>query len=256
MLAELAGRPLSILRCPGGVGEECFFQKHHADTLGKHVHSIRLREKEGGSDRYLYIDDVAGVIDLVQMNAIEFHPWGARTDDPERPDRMVFDLDPGPGVSWQDLIRAAEEVRGRLREARLESFVRLSGGKGVHVVVPIRRGPPWDDVKAFCSSFAEALATQKPLTYLATASKAKRKGRIFIDWLRNVRGATSVVSWSLRARGGAPVAMPLRWEELRRTTASDMYDMSRALRRAARLRADPWEGMATLDQPLPALNAD
>ena len=132
-----------------------------------------------------------------------------------------------------------------------ESFVRLTGGKGVHVVAPIRRGPDWAEVKAFCEAFADAMVTSSPLTYVATASKTKRKGRIFIDWLRNARGATSVASWSLRARPGAPVVMPLRWEDLSATTSSSMYDLNSARQRAARLRRDPWQGLDTLDQRLP-----
>lgn len=251
ILPELIGRPLSILRCPDGTGATCFFQKHHTDALGAQVRYARLREKAGGTDRYLYIEDEAGLLELVQMNAIEFHPWGAYADAPDRPDRMVFDLDPAPDIAWPALIEAARDVRARLREAGLESFVRLTGGKGVHVVAPIRRGPDWAEVKAFCEAFADAMVASSPLTYVATASKAKRKGRIFIDWLRNARGATSVASWSLRARPGAPVVMPLRWEDLSATTSSSMYDLNSARQRAVRLRRDPWQGLDTLDQRLP-----
>ncbi|MFC4821267.1 DNA ligase D [Dokdonella ginsengisoli] len=251
ILPELIGRPLSILRCPDGTGATCFFQKHHADALGAQVRYVRLREKAGGSDRYLYIDDEAGLLELVQMNTIEFHPWGAYADAPDRPDRMIFDLDPAPDVAWPALIEAARDVRAKLREAGLESFVRLTGGKGVHVVAPIRRGPDWAEVKAFCEAFADAMVASSPLTYVATASKAKRRGRIFIDWLRNTRGATSVASWSLRARPGAPVAMPLRWEDLSSASSSSMYDLAAAQRRAARLRRDPWQGYDALDQRLP-----
>jgi bifunctional non-homologous end joining protein LigD len=251
ILPELIGRPLSILRCPDGAGATCFFQKHHTDALGAQVRYARLREKAGGSDRYLYIDDEAGLLELVQMNTIEFHPWGAYADAPDRPDRMIFDLDPAPDIAWPALIEAARDVRAKLREAGLESFVRLTGGKGVHVVAPIRRGPDWAEVKAFCEAFADAMVASSPLTYVATASKAKRKGRIFIDWLRNARGATSVASWSLRARPGAPVAMPLRWEDLSSASSSSMYDLASALRRAARLRRDPWQGYDALDQRLP-----
>lgn len=253
ILPELVGRPLSILRCPDGAGAACFFQKHHTDALGEKVRFARLREKGGGSDRYLYIEDEAGLLELVQMNAIEFHPWGAYADAPDRPDRLIFDLDPAPEVAWSALVEAARDVRGKLREAGLESFVRLTGGKGVHVVAPIRSGPDWDEVKAFCEGFADAMVASSPLTYVATASKAKRRGRIFIDWLRNARGATSVASWSLRARAGAPVAMPLRWEELSSASSASMYDLASARRRAARLRKDPWPGFEQLDQRLPRI---
>ncbi|MBN8727184.1 MAG: non-homologous end-joining DNA ligase [Xanthomonadales bacterium] len=255
LLPEIARRPLSVIRCPGGAGGACFFQKHHADTLGSNVESVPLEEADGDKADYLYIEDERGLIELVQMNTLEFHPWGARIDQPDQPDRLVFDLDPDPGIDWKTLTAAAREVRQRLAGAGLDSFVRLSGGKGVHVVAPIRRGPDWDHAKAFCAAVAEAMAQEQPLRYVATASKAKRKGRIFIDWLRNARGATSVASWSLRAREGAPVAVPLRWEELGRTKGSADYDIARALRRARSLKAHPWGDFAALDQALPSLNA-
>jgi len=254
LLREIAGRPLSILRCPDGTGAACFFQKHPADRLGSAVKSISLREKGGGSDRYLYVDDARGVLELVQMNTIEFHPWGARVDDPEKPDRLVFDLDPAPGVDWASLVAAAKDIRAELKKAALEGFPRLSGGKGLHVVVPFRRGPTWDQAKAFCETLAKTLAAAKPDRYLATASKAQREGRIFIDWLRNTRGATSVASWSLRAREGAPVAMPLRWEELVKMKTPAVFDLAAAAKRAKTLRSDPWPGFATTRQSLPSLH--
>ncbi len=243
LLPEVAGRPLSMLRCPDGVKGPCFFQKHHADSLGDHVHAVPIREKGvGATEDYVYIDDVAGLLDLVQMNVLELHPWGSRVDDVEHPDRLVFDLDPGEGVKWPAIKAAARDIRARLEEIGMRGFLRLSGGKGLHVVVPIAPGPGWAEAKAFCEAFADALATQAPDKYVATASKAKRKGVIFIDWLRNGRGATSVASWSLRARAGAGVAVPLRWDELGRTKSGADYNLERALRRAAGLRKDPWEG--------------
>ena len=243
LLPEVARRPLSMLRCPDGLKGQCFFQKHHADTLGPNVHAVPIREKGvGGLEDYVYIEDVEGLLDLVQMNVLELHPWGSRVEDVEHPDRLVFDLDPGEGVEWPALKAAARDIRARLEEIGMRGFLRLSGGKGLHVVVPIAPGPSWTEAKAFCEAFADALATQAPDRYVATASKAKRKGVIFIDWLRNGRGATSVASWSLRARAGAGVAVPLRWDELGRTRSGADYDLTRALRRAAGLRKDPWEG--------------
>ncbi|MCL1633458.1 DNA ligase D [Luteimonas sp. SX5] len=242
ILPEIARRPLSLLRCPDGLNGQCFFQKHHAGTLGQYVHAIPIREKDGGKDDYLYVEDVEGLLDLVQMNTLELHPWGSRIDDIEHPDLLVFDLDPGPGVKWKDVIAAARDVRARLEEIGMHSFVRLSGGKGLHVVLPIKPGPSWEQAKAFCEAFADAMATQAPDRYVATASKAKRQGVIFIDWLRNGRGATSVASWSLRARAGAGVAMPLRWDELGRTKSGAEFTMQRALTRASRLRKTVWEG--------------
>lgn len=251
LVPEIARRPLSLIRCPGGAGGQCFFQKHHADALGPTVGSVPLKETGGASAHYVFIEDAQGLLELVQMNTLEFHPWGAHIDAPDRPDLLVFDLDPAPGIDWKTMIAAAREVRDRLAQAGLESFVRLTGGKGLHVVAPIRPGPDWDEAKAFCAAFAEAMALEQPLRYLATASKARREGRIFIDWLRNARGATSVASWSLRARAGAPVAVPLRWEELGRTRASTDYDLARTLRRARSLKTHPWGDFAALEQHLP-----
>jgi len=253
LLPEIEKRPLSIIRCPDGAGATCFFQKHHADKLGAHVGSILLREKTG-SDRYLYVDDPRGVLELVQMNTLEFHPWGSRIDEPEKPDRLVFDLDPAPGIGWSDLVAAAKDVRARVREHGLESFARLSGGKGVHVVVPIRRGPLWDEAKAFCERIADEMAADEPDRYLATASKAAREGRIFIDWLRNARGATSVASFSLRARAGAPVAMPVKWEELARIRSPNAFDLVAALKRVKAMRAHPWGDYAKTKQSLPRVS--
>jgi bifunctional non-homologous end joining protein LigD len=189
---------------------------------------------------------------LVQMNTLEFHPWGSRIDAPEKPDRMVFDLDPAEGVGWKQVVAAARDVRARLREAGLESFVRVTGGKGLHVVAPFTRGPSWDELKHFCESFADAMTAHRPQSYVATMSKSKRSGKIFIDWLRNTRGATSVTSWSLRARAGAPVAVPLRWEDLGRVGASAAFPLDKAARRAVALRSDPWAEIGQLQQKLPS----
>ncbi|QNH19152.1 DNA ligase D [Xanthomonas sp. GW] len=250
LLQEVAGRPLSLLRCPDGAGGECFFQKHNNRALGEHVHAIALKQKSGTED-YLYIDDLAGLLELVQMNTLELHPWGSTVDDPEHPDRLVFDLDPGEGVSWTQIKAAAREIRIRLRETGLESFVRLSGGKGLHVVVPIVPGADWEQARDFCEAFAQALAGSAPERYVATMSKAKRNGVIFVDWLRNGRGNTSVCSWSLRAREHATVAVPLRWEELARIASPQAFPLAKALQRAARLREHPWKEMETLRQRLP-----
>jgi bifunctional non-homologous end joining protein LigD len=250
MLPELAGRPLSLVRCPDGADGACFFQKHWTPSLGRGVETVRLRQKDGDAD-YLYVRDVRGLLSLVQMNVLEFHPWGARVDRPELPDRLVFDLDPDAGIPWTRVVAAARQVRDRLSALGLASFVRLTGGKGLHVVAPIMRGPSWERAKAFSEAFADALVREHPGQYVATMSKAKREGLIFVDWLRNARGSTSVTSWSLRAREGAPVAVPLRWEELGRVKAGNAFDLPRAMARAARLRADPWEGIASLRQRLP-----
>ncbi|AWH27467.1 MULTISPECIES: DNA ligase D [Stenotrophomonas] len=253
ILPEIAARPLSLLRCPDGVGKACFFQKHHGPGLGDAVHAVPLQQKSGRED-YVYIDDARGLLQLVQMNTLELHPWGATVDDPEHPDRLVFDLDPGDGVSWAQVKTGARDVRDRLLQVGLQSFVRLSGGKGVHVVVPLQPKADWEQAKAFCEAFAQAMALEQPERYVATMSKAKRSGVIFIDWLRNTRGATSVCSWSLRARDSAGVAVPLRWDELARVSAADAFPMAKALARAKRLKADPWQGIERLQQVLPRGN--
>lgn len=253
ILPGIVGRPLSLLRCPDGAGKACFFQKHHGPGLGDAVHAVPLQQKSGRED-YVYIDDVRGLLQLVQMNTLELHPWGATVADPEHPDRLVFDLDPGEGVGWNEVKAGARDVRDRLQEIGLRSFVRLSGGKGVHVVVPLQPAADWEQAKAFCEAFAQAMAQQAPERYVATMSKAKRGGVIFIDWLRNTRGATSVCSWSLRARESAGVAVPLRWEELARIKAADAFPLDKALARAKRLKADPWQGIDAVKQTLPPLD--
>ena len=250
LLRDIAGRPLSLVRCPDGATGQCFFQKHHGAGLGEAVHALPLRQKSGIED-YVWIDDATGLLQLVQMNVLEFHPWGATVEDPERADRLVFDLDPGEGVSWKAVCDGAREVRGRLREAGLESFLRMSGGKGLHVVVPLAPAVPWEQARDFCEAFARAMEAHAPERWLANARKAKRTGRIFLDWLRNTRGATSVASWSLRAREHATVAMPLRWEELGKFDRPGAFNPDKALQRASRLRKDPWDGIDRLRQSLP-----
>ncbi|QNN46196.1 DNA ligase D [Thermomonas brevis] len=254
LLPEIAGRPLSIVRCPQGAGRPCFFQKHHGAGM-RHVDSVRLREESGEQEDYLVVRDEAALMELVQFNALEFHPWGAKADAPELADRLVFDLDPGPDVPWKEVVAAARTVRARLAELHLESWLRTSGGKGLHVVVPLRPACPWEQAKAFAHGFADALAASEPLKFLATASKRLRKGRIFVDYLRNGRGATSVASFSLRARPGAPVAMPLRWEELGRLKSAAQFTLRNAPARMRRLRAHPWEGIDKVKQDLSWLDA-
>jgi bifunctional non-homologous end joining protein LigD len=250
LLPEVARRPLSLVRCPDGADNACFFQKHHGPGFGPDVHAHPLRQKSGVED-YIYIEDEAGLLQLVQMNVLELHPWGATIDEPERADRLVFDLDPGEGVGWKRVAAAAREVRARLGEIGLESFLRMSGGKGLHVVVPLAPAAPWEQARDFCEAFARTMEVQAPDRYVANMRKDVRGGRIFLDWLRNARGATSVASWSLRAREHATVAVPLRWDELGRVAGPGAFTPHKALQRAARLRSDPWAGMSRLRQALP-----
>ncbi len=252
ILRELEGRPISVLRCPEGAGSACFFQKHLGRGWGEHVHALPIEDSSGRSD-YLCIHDERGLLELVQMNVLEFHPWGSPSGDPEHAERLVFDLDPGKGVAWSRVVAAAREVRRQLASVDLDSFVRTSGGKGLHVVVPLDPPAPWDDARRFAQGVAQALAKLHPETFVARAGESHRKGRIFVDWLRNGRGATSVASYSLRARKGAGVAMPLSWTELGRVASGDAFDMAAALMRIRRRRHDPWSGIATTRQSLPSI---
>jgi len=214
MLPFAGGRPVSLVRCPQGRAKKCFFQKHDSGTFGKAVRHVPITEKDGGAEDYIYLDDAEGLLSCVQMGTIEFHGWGSRAADVEHPDRMIFDLDPDEGLDFADVKRAARHIHDRLADIGLTSFPMLSGGKGVHVVVPLDPGHSWEVHKDFAHRFAEALSMAEPDRFLATMSKAKRKGKIFIDWLRNQRGATAVLPYSARARAGAPVAVPIAWGEL------------------------------------------
>lgn len=214
MLPFAADRPLSLVRCPQGRARKCFFQKHDSGSFGGHVKQVPITEKDGGAEDYIYIADIDGILACVQMNALEFHIWGSRVEDVELPDRMVFDLDPDEELDFAKVRSAARFLHDRLADIGLVSFAMLSGGKGVHVVVPLSTGHSWDQHKDFSHRFAAALSTAQPERFIATMSKAKRKGRIFIDYLRNQRGSTAIAPYSVRARPGAPVAAPIAWDEL------------------------------------------
>lgn len=236
MLPWASFRPISLVRCPQGRGKQCFFQKHDSGSFGDDVFAVDITDKTGKAEPYIYIKDTAGLIACVQMGTIECHGWGARIDDVERPDRMVFDLDPDEGLGFDDVKRAAEDIRAQLADIRLVSFALLSGGKGIHVVVPLTPDAEWPLVKDFASRFATALAQAEPSRFTATMSKAKRKGRIFIDWLRNQRGATAVIPYSVRARANAPLAVPAGWRELSEIDTASRYtvaDVEALIARAA-----------------------
>jgi len=248
-LPGVIGRPISVIRCPDGAGKTCFFQKHLMHGL-KHVASTRLKEESGAQAVYIYPQDASAIIELVQFGVLEFHPWGSTVDKPDHADRVVFDLDPGDNVAWARVVAAARLVRKRLSQLGLASFLRTTGGKGLHVVVPLNPGCPWPMVKHFAHAFATTLAHAHPLDFVATASKAQRSGKIYVDYLRNSRGATSVASYSLRARPGAPVAVPLRWSELGKLKSGHHFDIHSTPRRLARLRSDPWKGIDEVRQNL------
>ena len=252
LLPGIVDRPLSAIRCPGGIDGGCFFQKHHAAGV-EGVDTVRIAEQDGGAGDYLVVRDADAAMALVQANTLEFHPWGAKADDPDRADRLVFDLDPGAGVAWRDVRAAARLLRELLAGVDLESFLRTSGGKGLHVVVPLRPAVPWDLAKPFAHAFAASMARLHPERFVATASKRLREGRIFVDYLRNGRGATCVASYSLRARPGAPVAMPIAWQALSRVASADAFALGAPLLRRIARDADPWAGIDAIEQGLPAM---
>ena len=251
MLPWAAGRPVSLVRCPQGRGKKCFFQKHDSGSFGEYVHHVPITEKAGGTEDYLYIDNAAGLLTCVQMGTIEFHGWGSRVEDVEAPDRMVFDLDPDEGLDFEDVKSAARDIHDRLSDLGLTTFAMLSGGKGVHVVVPLTPGHSWDAHKDFSKRFAEALSMAEPDRFTANMSKAKRKGRIFIDYLRNQRGSTAVLPYSARARANAPVAVPIAWGELKDMKDAHPFTIRDAKRLLNRAASKSLAGWGFAEQSLP-----
>ncbi|QOY22148.1 DNA ligase D [Xanthomonas citri] len=249
LLPQIVGRPLSIIRCPSGAEKPCFFQKHHTAGLER-VSSVKLTEETGTNAYYLVVEDAPGLLELVQFNALEFHPWGSHADRPDVADRVVFDLDPGPDVPFAEVKRAANDIRKLLAQLELESFLRVSGGKGLHVVVPLNPGCDWEVTKRFAKGFADALAQSEPQRFIATATKRLRNKRIFVDYLRNGRGATAVASYSLRGRPGAPVALPLAWSDLSKLQRADAFTLRDVPEKLRRRRKDPWADMDRIRQNL------
>jgi bifunctional non-homologous end joining protein LigD len=247
IMPHLRRRPLSLVRCPGGIGESCFYAKHAWAGLTKAVGRIDAGEGEPS----LYIEDLEGLLALVQANVLEIHPWGATIEDLERPDRLIFDLDPGDGVPWSGMIEAAREVRERLETGlKLQSFVKTTGGKGLHVVAPLVPHLEWEPAKAICKSLADAMAGDSPGRYVSVMTKSARSEKIFIDYLRNGHGATAVSAYSTRARAGAAVSTPLSWDELSEAVKSDHFRVSNIGRRLAFLEHDPWADFFSLKQKL------
>lgn len=250
ILPHIVGRPLALVRCPSGSEGGCFYQKHAFAGLTDAVEVVSVPEKDG-EDEALVIRDLRGLISLVQASVLEIHPWGARIDDIEHPDRIIFDLDPGEGVGWPAIMEAARDIRRRLSDDGLESFVKTSGGKGLHVVAPIAPRFAWDDVKGYAHGVAVAMERDEPERYISTMTKKRRGGRIFVDYLRNGRGATAVAAYSTRARPGAPVSAPIRWRELGPAMTPTRFNVDNLPRRVSRLRSDPWDGFFSLAQDLP-----
>ena len=253
MLPWIANRPVSLVRCPQGRGKKCFFQKHDSGTFGPHVLHVPIREKDGHMEDYLYVEDVAGIIANVQMGTIEFHGWGSKVADVEKADRIVFDLDPDEGLDFGLVKKAAKDIRRHMADIGLQTFPMLTGGKGVHVIIPLVPKAEWPEVKDFARRFAMALAEAEPDRCTAELSKAKRKGLIFIDYLRNQRGATAIMPYAARAREGAPVAAPINWEELDDMASGHVFSVKDSERLLERASSRLLQGWGEASQTLPAV---
>jgi bifunctional non-homologous end joining protein LigD len=251
IMPTVARRPMTIIRCPQGTAEKCFFQKHDSGTFGEHVKHVPIEEKDGDVEDYLYLDDVRGVLACVQMGTIEFHGWGSSVPEVDYPDRLVFDLDPDEGLDFAAVREAAVSLRELLLQLGLKTFPMLTGGKGVHVIAPLDASAHWDEVSDFAERFSRAVAEADPDRFTANIRKVQRKGRIFLDWLRNQRGSTAVMPYSARAREGAPVAAPIDWEELDQFSGGNAFsirDLDLLLERA---KSKPLAGWGKAKQSLP-----
>jgi bifunctional non-homologous end joining protein LigD len=252
LLPHIANRPLSLVRCPEGSTSPCFFQKHSNAMLPPGIETVQVPDKKTGKpEPYITLSTRESLAGLAQMGVLEVHPWGSQNDNLERPDRIVIDLDPDEAISWATLAESAAEVRGLFKQKGLESFLKSTGGKGLHVVVPIAPEQEWPAVKAFAHAIALELERRQPALYLTKMSKAARKGKIFVDYLRNERGATSVAAFSPRARAGAPVSMPLKWSELK-ASERPVFQVADFDTWKARLRSDPWKDLEQIKQSLPS----
>jgi bifunctional non-homologous end joining protein LigD len=246
-LPMLRDRPLMLLRCPDGHGANCFYQKHVGISMPDSVPRVVVDSDE---EPYCMVDSPSAIQGLVQLAVLELHPFGSRADRLDQPDVLVFDLDPDEGLEWSLVVAAAFELRSRLADLGLAGFVRLTGGKGLHVVVPVAPGPGWPAVKKFARALADEMVRAAPGRFTSTAAKRRRQGRIFIDYLRNDRGATAIASYSPRARSGAPVALPVAWDSLdRRASEPPRFGLREVPELLAR-RSDPWAGFEAARRPL------
>src|SRR5437868_4041282 len=251
IMVDAAKRPMTLIRCPGGRTAECFFQKHDKGTFGPHVKQIPIEEKDGHTEDYLYFDDIRGLLAAVQMGTIEFHGWGSKVDKVEYPDRLVFDLDPDVGLDFKKVKTAAVRLKALLEDLGLKSFPLLSGGKGIHVVVPLDALKDWPTVKSFADRFSRAISEAEPEMFTANIRKVQRKDSIFLDWLRNQRGATAVMPYSARGREGAPVSAPVAWEELDEYESGHQFSIRDADELIERASSKMLAGWGKAKQALP-----
>jgi bifunctional non-homologous end joining protein LigD len=251
MMVDSANRPISLVRCPQGRSKKCFFQKHDSGSFGPDVRHVPVKEKKGGTEDYLYIADPKGLLTLIQMGTIEIHGWGSRVKPLEKPDRLVFDLDPDVGLDFADVRAAAVRLKALLADLGLVSFAMTTGGKGLHVIVPLDATTLWPRVSDFAERFARAIAQAEPERFTANIRKAAREGRIFLDWLRNQRGATAIMPYSARARDGAPVAAPVAWEELDGIKSGNVFTIMDADELLERASSKLLAGWGQAKQKLP-----
>ncbi len=249
MLPFITNRPLTLVRCPSDY-KECFYQKKLNES-GTALHAVAIKnKKEDKTEDYIYLDNDEGLFNLVQMGVLEIHPWGSMIDSLEYPDIIIFDLDPDENLAWKNVVAAALEVKGHLEQFKLKSFVKTTGGKGLHVVIPIKPEYDWEDVKNFSHTFALFMEQLNPDKYLSVMSKAKRKGKIYIDYLRNQRGANAIAAYSTRAKIHAPISTPLDWDELTPNKKDTYYTIKTLPRRLEQLKHDPWKGFWSVSQSL------
>lgn len=249
ILPHVVGRPLALVRCPMGESKPCFFQKHPGEHPSPFIGQVDV-SREGEPEMHVAIDNEAGLMALVQMGVLEIHTWGCHVNNLEKPDRLIFDLDPDSAVKWDAVISAAYAIREFLEELGLASFLKTTGGKGLHLVIPIQPRVEWEEAKEFCHSIASAIVQASPNKFVATMSKAARRGKIFVDYLRNGRGATSVAPYSTRAKPDAPVSTPIAWEELNPRLHSNSFTVLNLPGRLKKLKADPWEEMLNVKQSI------
>jgi bifunctional non-homologous end joining protein LigD len=252
MLPHVDNRPLTLVRCPEGVHKECFFQKKIYPGAPKAIQTVAIREETDEVVDYMKVRDMPGLVGLAQLGTLEIHVWGCHADKVERPDFMVFDLDPDPGVPWERVALAAFEVRRRLGELGFTSWIKTTGGKGLHVCLPVARRIGWDDFKGWAKAFADQLVESDPKHYTTNMAKRARKDRIFVDYLRNGRNATFIAPYSPRARPGATVSTPIAWEELAHGVDPATFTMRSVPARLAQLARDPWADMYNVDQAITA----
>ena len=252
ILPFVINRPLAIVRCPSGDTDDCFFQKHlQKNNKSNGLLSVSIKEKTKTKNT-LFIKDLDGLIRLVQMGTLEIHAWGTRVDKIDRPDMITFDLDPDPNIAWKKVVDTAFMIREYLEELGLISFLKTTGGKGLHVTVPIKRLYTWEEVINFSKIFSHSIAEQYPSDYVATMTKSKRKGKIFIDYFRNNRGSTAIVPYSSRANPKGTLAVPLNWDELNTKLKSDKFNLKNIIKRVDSID-DPWEDFYEVKQKLPKI---